>query len=252
MSTDAELDGLSHTNLAEFISRFLPLHEEGNGVAGRCCFCSDDGNSLKIGSKGWRCGNCCEQEVTAPADAIGFYASWCQCSREEASAKLGNGAGLPDAQPIAQVPLRKLPFWGWRELEKQPDKAAWIHDLSGSVLVWRQLVPERAHLGIIQGRRWEQLGIVAPPRRVVLVPENNPTSRVKMQQLAAALYRAGHAQVMCLDLGVTEDGTRGLPGPSDEPLKWAKARSKPYPHPNAAPQDNKAITPPDGDGLSAP
>src|SRR5258708_31057370 len=63
MSTDAELDGLSHPNLAEFISRFLPLHEEGNEVAGRCCFCSDDGNSLKIGSKGWRCSNCCNASL---------------------------------------------------------------------------------------------------------------------------------------------------------------------------------------------
>src|SRR5258708_11664600 len=226
MSTDAELDGLRHPDLGEFISRFLPLHEEGNEVAGRCCFCSGGGNSLKIGPKGWRCSNCCEHEVNAPADAIGFYASWCQCSREEASAKLGNGAGLPDAQPIAQVPLRKLPFWGCHELDKRPGVAVWIHELSGAVLVWRELVPERVHLGLITGRAFEELAIVAPPRRCVLVPEANLTSRVKMQQLASALYRVGHAQVMCLDLGLDERfGTRALPPPgltAEEALKWAK------------------------------
>src|SRR5258708_39041767 len=235
MPADVQVDA----TLPAFISRFLPLHQEGNESVGRCPFCESAEESLKISSV-WRT-YCCNAHELNGNDAPGFYACWTNSTRDEAIAKLGNGAGLPDAQPIAQVPLRKLPFWGCHQLEKRPGVAVWIHELSGAVLVWRELVPERVHLGLITGRAFEELGIVAPPRRCVLVPEANVTSRVKMQQLASALYRAGHAQVMCLDLGLDpEYETRALPPPgltAEEVLKWAKARSKPYPHPNAAPQE---------------
>ncbi len=229
MPSDAQVD-VPPPDLSEFISRFVPLYHEGNESVGNCPFCDADAHSLKVGAA-WRCFNCCSQEVNG-ADNVGFYACWTDSSREEAIAKLGNGAGLPGATPIEQRPLRKLPFWGWRELDKQPDKAVWIHELSGAVIVWRELVPGRVHLGLITGRTFEHLELVAPPRRCVLVPEDNLASRVRMQRLAAALYRAGHTQVMCLDLGTdSRFGTRTLPEPGEDVLKWAKARSKAYPKP---------------------
>jgi archaellum biogenesis ATPase FlaH len=242
MQTDAGVDGPEPAfDLVEFISRFVPLCNEGNEKVGPCVFCDAGGHRLKVGAT-WRTGCCCAHEIHGN-DKVGFYACWTNAeSREEAIAKLGNGQGLPDAKPIEQRPLQKLPFWGWRGLNKQPDKPAWIHELSGSVLVWRELAPERVHLGIIEGRSWDNLAIVAPPRKVVLIPENNAASRVKMQRLAAALYHAGHKKVMRLELGLDPDfGTRELPKPDEDVIKWAMARSVPYPAPgaeqtNAAPQ----------------
>src|SRR3977135_2629568 len=180
-------------DLAGVISRFVPLYKDASQErAGRCPFCDgSQGHALKVGPTYWRTSCCCAQEIHSN-DAVGFYACWTNAeSREEAAVKLGNGAGLPDAKPITQVPLKKLPFWGWRYLDKPElrDKAVWIHELSGSVLMWRELLPERAHLGLIEGRSWDDLAIV-DKRRCVLVPENNLASKVKMQRLAAALYRA--------------------------------------------------------------
>jgi predicted P-loop ATPase len=234
-------DAVPAFDLTELISRFIQLFNEGNEKAAKCPFCDAGGHSFRIGVNGWRCFNCCSEEVEG-GDAPGFYACWTSTTREEAIAKLGNGAGLPDAKPIEQVPMRKLPFRGWKALNKQPDKPAWIHELSGSVLVWRKLAPERVHLGIIEGRSWDNLAIVAPPRKIVLVPENNAASRIKMQRLAAALYKAGHKKVMRLELGLDPDyGTLELPAPGEDVIKWALARSKLYPAPgaeqiNAAPQ----------------
>lgn len=260
MQIDAAVEGLVPAlDLVQFISRFLPLRKEGNQHEGCCAFHDDDAHSLKISGNAWRCVACGSHEI-AGTDAVAFYACWTSTSREEAAAALGNGAGLPDAKPITQVPLKRLPFWGGWALDKPQlrDKAVWIHDLSGSVLIWRELMPERVHLGIIQGQSWDKPGMLGQlaKRKCVLVPENNPASRVTMQRLAAALYRAGHEKVMRLDIGIDERfGTRELPGAGDDVLKWAKVRSVAYPHPdmvNAAPQAGQDQTPtPSQEGRAA-
>jgi putative DNA primase/helicase len=237
MSTAAgAAEGLAPAgDLAQFISRFVPLHKDGSAeLRGRCPFCeTGTDNSLAVGT-GWRTW-CCNAHEIHLGDAPGFYACWTNTSRDDAIAKLGNGAGLPEAQPIMQVPLRKLPFWGWRYLDKPllRDAPVWVHELSGAVIVWRELAPERVHLGLIAGRSWDDLAIVAG-RRCVLVPEDNASSRARMAGLAACLYHERHAQVMCFDAGGE------LPPVGEDSLKWAKARSEPYPKPNAAPQDNQA------------
>src|SRR5258708_22527612 len=97
-------------DLAVFISRFLPLSQEGNEKVGKCCFCEDAERSFRVGTT-WRCFNCNSHDIYS-GDQVGFYACWTNSSRQEAIEKLGNGAGLRDTQPIPQVPLRKLPFWG--------------------------------------------------------------------------------------------------------------------------------------------
>src|SRR5437879_3473278 len=189
-------------DLPEFISRFVPLVKEGNEARSKCPFCdSGDERSLRVGANWWK-SYCCNSDDLNGGDAPGFYACWTDTDRATAIAKLGNGAGLPDAKAITQVPLKRLPYWGGWALDKPAlkDKAVWIHELSGAVLVWRELVPERVHIGLIAGastQDWSQLD----GRRCVLVPENNPMGRVLMQRLAATLYHAGHKQVMCLELG---------------------------------------------------
>lgn len=251
MSSDAgEVEGLvpalDTLDTVAFVSRYISLFKEANHHSGLCPFHDEENGSrsLRIYENAWRCAQCGSHEI-AGADHIGFYACWTNTTRAEAAAALGNGAGLPDAKPVTQVPLKRLPFWGWRHLDRLPGKAVWIHELSGAVLVWRELVPERVHLGLIHNGKWDDLSIVAK-RKVVLVPENNPAGRAKMQLLAAALYRSGHEKVMCLNLGIDpEFGTRELPPPGEDVIKWAKARSKAYPKlgepdtDNAAPQVNE-------------
>src|SRR5258706_10757755 len=143
MQTDAGAveDGAPALDLGQFISRFVKLYNEGNELVGKCAFCDTRGHSLKVGAT-WRA-FCCGAHEIAGNDAPGVYACWTDSTREDAIAKLGNGAGLPDAKPIGQLPLKRLPFWGWRYLDKPElrDKAVWIHELSGAVLVWCEPVP---------------------------------------------------------------------------------------------------------------
>src|SRR5260221_9367671 len=248
MQTDAGAveGGVPAFDLGEFVSRFVQLHKDGSSqLRARCPFCdSGDAESLAVSTE-WR-SFCCNSHDLHGADQIGFYACWTNSDRIEAAAKLGNGAGLPDAKPVEQVPLKRLPYWGGWALEKPhlKDAVVWIHELSGAVLVWRKLAPERVHLGLIHGestRNWSELA----KRRIVLFPEANTQSRERMANLAGCLYLAGHKQVMCLDPGLDERfGTRLLPEPGEDVLKWAKAHSERYPTPNelyAAPEPQPEV-----------
>src|SRR5258708_1275546 len=235
MQTDAGAveGGAPAFDLGQFVSRFTALHTSGAELRGHCPFCdSGDADSLAVSTE-WR-SYCCNSHDLHGADQIGFYACWTNTDRIDAAAKLGNGAGLPDAKPVEQVPLKRLPYWGGWALEKPHLKNAvvWIHELSGAVLVWRKLAPERVHLGLIHGestRNWSELA----KRKIVLFPEANAQSRARMADLAGCLYLAGHKQVMCLDPGLDERfGTRLLPEPGEDVLKWAKAHSERYPTPN--------------------
>ena len=99
---------MDESELSTFVSRFTPLHTSGAEARGRCPFCdSGDAESFVVSTE-WRT-YCCNAHDLHGADQIGFYACWCACTREEAAAKLGNGAGLPDAKPVEQVPLKRLP-----------------------------------------------------------------------------------------------------------------------------------------------
>src|SRR5258708_9678875 len=242
MQTDAGAveGGAPAFDLGQFVSRFTALHTSGAELRGHCPFCdSGDADSLAVSTE-WR-SYCCNSHDLHGADQIGFYACWTNTDRIDAAAKLGNGAGLPDAKPVEQVPLKRLPYWGGWALEKPhlKDAVVWIHELSGAVIMWRKLAPERVHLGLIHGestRNWSGLA----ERRIVLFPEANAQSRERMATLAGCLYLAGHKQVMCLDPGLDERfGTRLLPEPGEDVLKWAKAHSERYPTPNelyAAPE----------------
>src|SRR5882762_9745493 len=114
MQTDAGAveGGAPAFDLSDFISRFVQLHVEGKERCGACPFCGTGGHSLKVAGEAWRA-FCCGSHEIAGNDAPGFYACWTDSSREDAVAKLGNGVGLPDAKPIGQRPLKRLPFWGW-------------------------------------------------------------------------------------------------------------------------------------------
>ena len=231
MSTDADSDALAPAiDTVEFVSRFLQLVKEGNEFGARCCFC-DAGGNLKVGKEGWRTSCCCSQEINGN-DAPGFYACWTDSTRDEAIAKLGNGAGLPEVKPIEQRPMKRLPFWGWPYLAKMPKAKVWIHELSGSVLCWRLLLPDRVHLGLIDGqsRSAESLGILAG-RSCVLIPQASPGGRLRMSALASELQQAGHERVQWVDV---TDGISTIEG---DPLGWAKKRSKAYPKPGEAAQE---------------
>ena len=241
MSSDAAVDALlPPVDPVEFISRFIPLSKEGNEHGGRCPFHSDQSRSLKIGANGWRCSACGSHEL-AGNDSIGFFACWTDSTREQAIAALGNGAGLPEAKPVEQRPLKQLPFWGWRHLDKMPKAKVWIHELSGSVLCWRELLPDRVHLGLIRGQSHsaENLAIVAG-RSCVLVPEPTPGGRLRMSILASELQQAGHEKVQWIDV---TDGISTIEG---DPHDWAKKRSSLY---KRYPKLGEAIQEPPGSPL---
>src|SRR5438477_10585725 len=99
MSTDAGAveGGAPAFELGQFVSRFLPLHNSGAELRGRCPFCdSGAAESLAVSTE-WR-SYCCNSHDLWGADHIAFYACWTNSTRSEAAAALGNGAGLPDAK----------------------------------------------------------------------------------------------------------------------------------------------------------
>lgn len=176
--------------LPEFIAHYLELTREGNEAKSPCCFCEDTGKSLSVSEVGWRCNRCGTQEEHG-SDAVGFYASWLGITREEAAAKLGNGATLPPSKPIPQAKLKRPAFFGVKQAHDRPEARIWIHDRSEAVWIARELIPDRIHLGLVAGRSWDDLGL-PPERQCVLVPCNTATARATMDKLAARLHSAGH------------------------------------------------------------
>lgn len=230
-------------SLVELVSRFIPgLKKNGNEFEGHCAFCESEPETatLKVGEVSWRA-LCCGQHEINGADAIGFYMSWAQCTREEATYKLGNGS-LPEPFAVQVPALKRLPFFGWQELAKEPDWRVWIHDSGAAVEAARELVPSRVHLGLIAGRDW-QLDILKG-RQVILVPRNEEGSIATMARLADCLYDAGHETVRWIDpRGMEEYWTladaKADGWDSKQTLTWASKHSLVYSH--EAPQASPSV-----------
>lgn len=222
--------------LVGLISRFLPgLKMNGTEAKAACPFHSDEGESFRVGDT-WRCVACAEQELHG-ADASGFLQSFLNCTPEEAEHKLSNGS-LPDPLPIEQAKLIRPPFFGIRQVLDRPDDKVWIHTLAAAVFIARELIPERVHLGLIQGRGWDDLGL-PPARFCVLLPTNSDTARQVMDKLALRLADAGHT-VRLIDPSDQEPHWTLLDAHAsgqthDEIMTWAKSRTRPGPK-NAAPE----------------
>jgi predicted P-loop ATPase len=216
------------------VGRYLPLKQNGAGCVAKCPFHNDDGESLRVDEKSWRC-IACGSHDGGLGDAAGWLMCWSQCSREEAEQLLGNGE-LPELIPIQTQPLKQLPFWGWRWLDKLPGARCWIHENPEGVHGGREFYGERVHLGTIEGRPWDDLSIVAG-RECILLPINREYSMERMDALAAALYAAGHAKVKWIDPRTQEDNWSWPLGMGkDEAVEFAKKHVRTYPQINAAPQ----------------
>ncbi len=156
--------------LVGLISRFLPwLKMNGTEAKGRCCFHDDEGESLRVGLT-WRCLICGAQDEHG-GDANGFLQSFLGCDAAHAQYELENQSGLPPEHPIEQAKLVRPPFFGLRQVLDRPDDKVWIHTLAAAVVIARELIPERVHVGLIQGRSWDDLGL-PPERKCVLLPTN--------------------------------------------------------------------------------
>lgn len=176
--------------LPQFIARYLDLTRDGNQYRSKCAFHTDDAQSLVIKEDSWRCLGCSEQEVNG-VDAIGFFASWLGITRDLAAAKLGNGATLPPSKPIPQAKLKRPAFFGVKQAHDRPEARIWVHDLAEAVWIARELIPDRVHVGLIEGRSWDDLGL-PPARQCVLIPCNTASARATMDKLAERLHSAGH------------------------------------------------------------
>jgi hypothetical protein len=197
-------------SLPALVSRYIQLKANGAGFVGKCVFHDDDGESLRVDEKSWRCLNCGAHD--GQSDAAGWLMAWSQCSREDAEHQLSNG-GLPEVIPIQVPPLRKLPFWGWKPwLKELPKALVWIHETAAGVHAGRELFPDRVHLGICQGCSLDDLSLLPasdmrgtgdklrPGEYVVLVPINRESSFEKMDDLARRFYAAGHNKVRLINL----------------------------------------------------
>jgi archaellum biogenesis ATPase FlaH len=168
--------------------------------------------------------------------------SWGNYSQEEAASKLGNGGldSLP-VMPVQVEPLRRLPFWGWRWLDKLPGARCWIHETESGVHGGREFYETRVHLGLIEGRSWNDLSIVSG-RECILLPVNREYSMERMDALAAALYDSGHTKVKWIDPRSQEDNWSWPLGMGkDEAVEFAKKHVRTYPQINAASLDAKPL-----------
>lgn len=224
--------------LVGLVARFLPgLKMNGLEAKGPCPFCDGGKETLRVGESAWRTVCCCEQERFGD-NASGFLQSFLNCTAEEAEHKLSNG-NLPDSQPIEQAKLIRPPFFGIRQVLDRPDDKVWIHTLAAAVFIARELIPERIHLGLIQGRSWDDLGL-PPARFCVLLPTNSDTARQVMDRLALRLADAGHT-VRLIDPSDQEPHWTLLDAHAagkthDEIMTWAKSRTRPGPKNDAAQQ----------------
>lgn len=195
-------------SLPVLVSRFTSLKQNGAEAHGKCLWCATEADdTLKVSDTAWRTICCCEQEVNGN-DATGFYMSFAGVSRENAQAALSNGP-LPEPAPVQAAPLRQLPFWGWRWLDKLPQARVWVHWNAEGVHLGRKHFPDRIHLGTISGRSLDDLSILpasavrGPSGRAgeycVLLPVNTEASREYMDKLAYLLYRNGHKKVQWID-----------------------------------------------------
>src|SRR6267154_1195036 len=215
------------------VGRYLPLKQNGAGCVAKCPFHNDDGESLRVDDKSWRCVACGSHDGGL-GDAAGWLMCWSQCSREEAEQLLGNGE-LPEPIPIQTQPLKQLPFWGWRWLDKLPGARCWIHERTEGVHGGREYYEQRVHLGLIDGRPWTDLSLLAG-RECILLPVNRESSMERMDALAAALYAAGHKVVKWIDPRGQEDSWAWPLGMGkDEAVEFAKKHVLTYPPSNAAP-----------------
>lgn len=234
---------MDQESLPALVSRYVQLKANGKGFVGRCVFHDDDGESLRVDEKSWRCLACGAHD--GQADAAGWLMAWSQCSREEAEHQLSNG-GLPEVIPIQVPALKKLPFWGDWALHKMPDARVWIHDNNDGVLAGRDFYPTRVHLGIVSGAPLDDVAQLAK-RECILLPVNREYSMERMDALAAALYAAGHLKVKWIDPRSQEDNWSWPLGMGkDEAVEFAKKHVLTYPD-NAAPQAPRAK-----EGLLAP
>lgn len=227
--------------LIEVASRFLPgLKKNGTEAHSTCPFHDDDKESLRVGET-WRCLACSAQDEHG-GDASGFLQSFLGCTADEAERRLSNGS-LPDPQPIEQAKLIRPPFFGLRQVLDRPNDKIWVHTLAAAVQIAREMLPERVHIGLIQGRAWDDLGL-PPARHCVLLPTNSDTAMAIMDKLHARLVEAGHT-VRIIDPSDQEPHWTLMDAHAsgmthDEILTWAKKRTRPQP--TAAPKPEPAPT----------
>jgi putative DNA primase/helicase len=214
--------------LADLVSRYLPLTANGGECKARCPFHADTGESLRVGAT-WRCLSCGAHEEQG-SDAIGWLMSWDGCDRETAVEQLSNGS-LPDPKPILVQPLKRPPFWGIKALAEKPSVKVWIHDTAEGVTAGRLYAKDRVHLGLCHGRSFDDLSCVSG-RDCILFPANDRDSLQTMQTLAELLYATGHKTVRWVDAGELGEG-RYWPGElqAEEALAYARKHAKPYPSP---------------------
>jgi predicted P-loop ATPase len=179
--------------------------------------------------------------------------SWGNYSQEEAASKLGNwGLDSLPVMPVQIEPLRRLPFWGWRWLDKLPGARVWIHESADGVHGGREFYGERVHLGLIKGRSWNDLSIV-DERECILLPIRRESSFESMDLLASKLYAAGHLKVKYIDVSNQED-MWSWPGQfnKEQARAFAVAHAKTYPN-IASPSESisGAASASLGDGLAS-
>ena len=74
---------MDQESLPALVSRYVQLKANGKGFVGRCVFHADDGESLRVDEKSWRCLQCGAHD--GQSDAAGWLMAWSQISREEAA-----------------------------------------------------------------------------------------------------------------------------------------------------------------------
>ncbi len=218
---------MDQESLPALIGRYVQLTANGTGFIGKCPMHNDDGKSLRVDDKSWRCLQCGAHD--GQADAVGWLMAWGQCSREEAEHQLSNG-GLPASIPVQVPALKKLPFWGGWALDKMPDARVWVHDENAGVEKGREYFPERVHLGIITGAPLDDVAQLQK-RECILLPVNREYSMERMDRLAAALYSQGHLKVKWIDPRSQQDNWSWPLGMGkDEAVEFAKKHVLTYPN----------------------
>jgi archaellum biogenesis ATPase FlaH len=215
--------------LVAFVSRFLPgLKKNGGECHHACPFHSDEGESFRIDDSAWRCLVCAEQERFSN-DASGFLQAFLGCDAAHAQYELDHLDGLPQAMPIEQAKLRRPCFFGLGLALKRPGVKLWIHDDYDATFAARELIPERAHLGYIEGRSLGELGL--PERQYcVLVPSGARGSWERMVKVANVLHQAGH-DVRLIDARDRPWDWRigSIPETHDEIFDWATKQMRKWP-----------------------